>query len=271
MASAAFEVAPVTVYDTDTSPLVNKAVAEAVGARSAAFVPLVAGERVIAVLAVATTHEHRRSRPRSSARCARSRPRRRSGWSAPVRPRPSRRRSSASGCSPRSRARCVGARSRLGRPGGRRGGRHRPRHRALLRPARREAEELRIAAEWAATASRLVQARTRACCPRPTSPSRPARRSPGPTWRRSSRATRARRCSGSGRARCSRPRSSRSTARSACSPSTGRRRARGASPRSRSPRRSPASSASASTPRGCSPRTRCACGSRLRSWRPRRW
>ena len=63
VASAAFEAAPVTIYDTDTSPLVNKAVARRVGARSAAFVPLVAGERVIAVLAVATTHEHRAFSP----------------------------------------------------------------------------------------------------------------------------------------------------------------------------------------------------------------
>ncbi|HKP19440.1 MAG TPA: GAF domain-containing protein [Gaiellaceae bacterium] len=59
IASAAFEVAPVTVYDTQNSPLIKKDVAEAVGARSAAFVPLVSGERVIAVLAIATTRERR--------------------------------------------------------------------------------------------------------------------------------------------------------------------------------------------------------------------
>ena len=63
VASAVFEVAPVTIYDTATSPLVDKAVAEQVGARSAAFVPLVAGERVIAVLAVATTGERRSFSP----------------------------------------------------------------------------------------------------------------------------------------------------------------------------------------------------------------
>ena len=67
------------------------------------------------------------------------------------------------------------------------------------------------------------------------------------------------------------PDCSRSTARSACSPSTGRRRARGATPRSRSPSPLPASLASASTPHGSSARTRCACGSRLRSWRRPRW
>ncbi len=59
VASAAFEVAPVTVYDTEASPMIDRGVAEAIGARSAAFVPLVAGERVIAVLAVATTRGRR--------------------------------------------------------------------------------------------------------------------------------------------------------------------------------------------------------------------
>jgi two-component system phosphate regulon sensor histidine kinase PhoR len=59
IASAVFDAAPVTVYDTTTSPVVNRVVAEAVGARSAAFVPLVSGERVIGVLAVATTRERR--------------------------------------------------------------------------------------------------------------------------------------------------------------------------------------------------------------------
>jgi two-component system phosphate regulon sensor histidine kinase PhoR len=59
VASAAFDAAPVTVYDTRTSPLVNKRVAQAVGAQSAAFVPLVSGERVIAVLVIATTRSRR--------------------------------------------------------------------------------------------------------------------------------------------------------------------------------------------------------------------
>lgn len=63
VASAAFEAAPVTIYDTQTSPLINQAVARTVGAQSAAFVPLVAGERVIAVLAVATTTEKRAFSP----------------------------------------------------------------------------------------------------------------------------------------------------------------------------------------------------------------
>ena len=59
IASAVFDAAPVTVYDTHNSPLINQAVAGAVGAKSAAFVPLVSGERVIAVLAIATTRERR--------------------------------------------------------------------------------------------------------------------------------------------------------------------------------------------------------------------
>jgi two-component system, OmpR family, phosphate regulon sensor histidine kinase PhoR len=59
IASAVFDAAPVTVYDTGMSPLINKAVAQTVGAHSAAFVPLISGERVIAVLAIATTHERR--------------------------------------------------------------------------------------------------------------------------------------------------------------------------------------------------------------------
>lgn len=59
VASAAFDAAPVTVYDTASSPLISQSVADAVGARSAAFVPLVSGERVIGVLAIATTHERR--------------------------------------------------------------------------------------------------------------------------------------------------------------------------------------------------------------------
>jgi PAS domain S-box-containing protein len=59
IAKAVLDAAPVTVFDTDASPLVNQAVAEAIGAKSAAFVPLVSGERVIAVLAIATTRERR--------------------------------------------------------------------------------------------------------------------------------------------------------------------------------------------------------------------
>ena len=55
VASAVFEAAPVTVYDVAGSPHINQRVADAVGAKSAAFVPLLSGERVIGVLAVAST------------------------------------------------------------------------------------------------------------------------------------------------------------------------------------------------------------------------
>jgi PAS domain S-box-containing protein len=59
IASAAFEAAPVTVYDAESSPRVSRRLAERVGAKSAAFVPLVSGESVIAVLVAATTRERR--------------------------------------------------------------------------------------------------------------------------------------------------------------------------------------------------------------------
>src|SRR5207249_4290686 len=49
--------APVIVYDVAASTIVNRRLAEKVGAKSAAFVPLVSGERVLAVLVVAMTRE----------------------------------------------------------------------------------------------------------------------------------------------------------------------------------------------------------------------
>jgi PAS domain S-box-containing protein len=59
VASVAFEAGPVTIYDVESSPRVNRRVAERVGAKSAVFVPLISGERVIAVLIAATTKERR--------------------------------------------------------------------------------------------------------------------------------------------------------------------------------------------------------------------
>ena len=59
VASAAFEAAPVCVYDVTDSAIVRDDLARRVGAKSAAFVPLVSGDRVIAVLAVATTEAPR--------------------------------------------------------------------------------------------------------------------------------------------------------------------------------------------------------------------
>ena len=59
ISSAYFEAAPVFVFDVESSPLVSKRLAEAAGAKSAAFIPLTVDERVIGVLIVATTTERR--------------------------------------------------------------------------------------------------------------------------------------------------------------------------------------------------------------------
>jgi two-component system phosphate regulon sensor histidine kinase PhoR len=55
VATAVFEAAPFAVYDVRTSTIVSPRLAQATGARSAAFVPLLANERVIGVLVVGTT------------------------------------------------------------------------------------------------------------------------------------------------------------------------------------------------------------------------
>ncbi len=59
IASAVFEGGPVVVYDVAGSPLVNRRLAEKVGAKSAVFIPLVSREKVPAVLVAATTREPR--------------------------------------------------------------------------------------------------------------------------------------------------------------------------------------------------------------------
>jgi PAS domain S-box-containing protein len=59
VSSVVFEAAPLTVYDVESSPRVSRRLADRVGAKSAAFVPLIAGDRVLAVLCVATTGERR--------------------------------------------------------------------------------------------------------------------------------------------------------------------------------------------------------------------
>ena len=59
VASAVFEAAPITIYDVESSPRVNRRLAERVGAKSAAFVPLISRDRVIAVIVAATTRERR--------------------------------------------------------------------------------------------------------------------------------------------------------------------------------------------------------------------
>ena len=59
VASAVFEAAPFAVYDAPASKIVSRRLVEAVGAKSLAYVPLIADEQVIAVLVVGSTSEHR--------------------------------------------------------------------------------------------------------------------------------------------------------------------------------------------------------------------
>jgi PAS domain S-box-containing protein len=59
IASAVFEGRPVVVSDVPGSPQVSRRLAEKIGAKSAAFVPLVTDETVPAVLVIATTKEPR--------------------------------------------------------------------------------------------------------------------------------------------------------------------------------------------------------------------
>jgi PAS domain S-box-containing protein len=55
IASAVFDAGPVTVFDVASSPLVSPRLAELVRAQSGAWIPMIAEERVIGVLAVAST------------------------------------------------------------------------------------------------------------------------------------------------------------------------------------------------------------------------
>src|SRR3954471_14178003 len=57
--SAVLEATGLTAYDTQSSGVVSRRLAEAVGAKSAAFIPLFAEERVSAVISVATLDEPR--------------------------------------------------------------------------------------------------------------------------------------------------------------------------------------------------------------------
>ena len=59
IASAVFEATAVTVYDTASSGVVSSRLAARVGAKTAAFVPLVVEDRVTAVISVATLDEPR--------------------------------------------------------------------------------------------------------------------------------------------------------------------------------------------------------------------
>ena len=59
IASAVFDAAPVTVYDVGSSTLVSPRLVQQVGAQSGAWIPMIAEERVIGVLAVAATDAKR--------------------------------------------------------------------------------------------------------------------------------------------------------------------------------------------------------------------
>ena len=59
IAAAVFDAAPVTVFDIASSPLVSRRLAQQVGAKSGAWIPMVAEDRVIGVLVVATTTDKR--------------------------------------------------------------------------------------------------------------------------------------------------------------------------------------------------------------------
>ncbi|HET8895449.1 MAG TPA: GAF domain-containing protein [Gaiellaceae bacterium] len=59
IASAVYEGTGFAVFDAETSTAISARLTKAVGAKSAAFVPLISGERVIAVISVATTTRHR--------------------------------------------------------------------------------------------------------------------------------------------------------------------------------------------------------------------
>ena len=59
VATAAFEAAPFAVYDANASKIVSRRLVDATGARSVAFIPLLAEEHVIAVLVVGTISQPR--------------------------------------------------------------------------------------------------------------------------------------------------------------------------------------------------------------------
>ncbi len=63
IATAARERAAFTVYDTSTAAHVNRRLADAIGAKSAAFIPLAADERLVGVLVIAACTERRHFSP----------------------------------------------------------------------------------------------------------------------------------------------------------------------------------------------------------------
>ena len=57
-ASVVYEAAPVAIYDLGASPIADRRIVEAAGAKSALFVPLIFGDHVVGVVSAATTREH---------------------------------------------------------------------------------------------------------------------------------------------------------------------------------------------------------------------
>ena len=63
IASAVFDAAPVVVYDIASSSVVSPRLANLVGAQSGAWIPMIAEERVVGVLAIASTRDKRTFSP----------------------------------------------------------------------------------------------------------------------------------------------------------------------------------------------------------------
>jgi PAS domain S-box-containing protein len=68
IASSAFDATPLTIFDVESSPRVNRRLADRVGAKSAAFIPVVSGARVLAVVVAASTSRRRNFPPQEIAR-----------------------------------------------------------------------------------------------------------------------------------------------------------------------------------------------------------
>src|SRR5919109_1815502 len=68
VASAVFEAAPLTIFDVESSPRVNRRLADRVGAKSAVFVPVISASRVLAVVIAASTSGRRAFTPDEVAR-----------------------------------------------------------------------------------------------------------------------------------------------------------------------------------------------------------
>jgi GAF domain-containing protein len=109
IASTVFEATAFAIYDVAASPKISSRLAEQVGAKSAAYVPLTVGDRVIAVISVATTDEHR-AFSADYLETRRSRRRRRWRWSGRGRSSRSTSRSRRTGSGSSSRLRCCGRR-----------------------------------------------------------------------------------------------------------------------------------------------------------------